>query len=196
MTCPLPLRLPLFLLALAMPMTGCAGNDSPHLVATTGSSQKSAQPLVDDASQDCDGLASLVDKRVCYGKQEQASIDDCERTHPMRCRPYREMHGAERELTEVEHSSIAHARKAFASYADGDAAYLNDLEAAAREANRAWRAYREAQCTLEPFVEGMSRDLSEHLAEACRVRMTRARIDEIKGFHTDADPSRSAGNGH
>jgi uncharacterized protein YecT (DUF1311 family) len=196
MTCPMLLRLPLFLLALAMPVAGCAGNDSPHRVVTTGSSQNPAQPLVDDAPQDCDGLASLVDKRACYGKQEQASIDDCERTHPMRCRPYREMHGAERELAEVEQSSIAHVRKAFASYADGDAAYLNDLEAAALEANRAWRAYREAQCTLEPFVQGMSRDLSEHLAEACRVRMTRARIDEIKGFHTDADPSRSARNGH
>jgi uncharacterized protein YecT (DUF1311 family) len=136
------------------------------------------------------------DKRACYGKQDQASIDDCERTHPMRCKPYREMHGAERELAEVEHSSITHARKAFASYADGDAAYLNDLEGAAREANRTWRAYREAQCTLEPFAQGMSRDVSEHLAEVCRARMTRARIDEIKAFHTNADPSRSARNGH
>jgi uncharacterized protein YecT (DUF1311 family) len=196
MTRPLPLLLPLFLLALAMPMTGCAGNDSPHLVATTGSSQKPAQPLANDAPQDCDGLASLVDKRACYGKQDQASIDDCERTHPMRCKPYREMHLAERQLTEVEQSSIASARKTYASYADGDAAYLNDLDAAAREANRAWRAYREAQCTLEPFVQGMSRDLSEHLAEICRVRMNRTRIDEIKAFHTAADPSRSARNGH
>jgi uncharacterized protein YecT (DUF1311 family) len=196
MTCPLPLRLPRFLLALAMPMAGCAGNDSPHLAATTGSSRKSAQPVVDDAPQDCDGLASLVDKRACYGKQDQASIDDCERTHPMRCRPYREMHGAERELAEVEQSSIASVRKAYASYADGDAAYLDDLDAAASEANRAWRAYREAQCALEPFAQGMSRHLSEHLAEVCRVRMTRARIDEIKGFHTAADPSRSARNGH
>jgi uncharacterized protein YecT (DUF1311 family) len=196
MTCPLPLRLPLFLLALAMPMVGCAGNDSPHLVATTGSSQKSTQLPGNDAPQDCDGLASLVDKRACYGKQDQASIDGCERTHPMRCKSYREMHGAERQLAEVEQSSIASVRKAYASYADGDAAYLDDLDAAAREANRAWRAYREAQCALEPFAQGMSRDLSEHLAEVCRIRMTRARIDEIKGFHTDADPSRSAGNGH
>jgi uncharacterized protein YecT (DUF1311 family) len=186
MTYPLPLRIPLFLLALAMPMAGCAGNDSPHLVATTGSSQKPAQPLANDAPQDCDGLASLIDKRACYGKQDQSSIDDCERTHPMRCRPYREMHDAERQLEEAEQSSIASARKTYASYADGDAAYLNDLEDAAREANRAWRAYREAQCTLEPFAQGMSRDLSEHLAEACRARMTRVRIDELTALYAPA----------
>jgi uncharacterized protein YecT (DUF1311 family) len=135
------------------------------------------------------------DKRACYGKQDQASIDECERTHPMRCKPYREMHGAERALTEIEQFSIASARKTYASYADGDAAYLNALDAAAREANRAWRAYREAQCVLEPFAQGMSRDLSEHLAEVCRVRMTRARIDEIKALHTAADSDRSLRNG-
>ncbi|MBL8262277.1 MAG: DUF1311 domain-containing protein [Xanthomonadaceae bacterium] len=180
------LRTPLFLLALAAPMSGCAGNDSPHRIAVTGSSQKPAQPPANDAPQDCDGLASLIDKRVCYSKQDQASIDDCERTHPMRCKPYREMHLAERQLAEVEQSSIASARKAYASYADGDAAYLNDLEAAAREANRAWHAYREAQCSLEPFAQGMSRDLSEHLAEACRVRMTRARIDELTTLYAPA----------
>jgi uncharacterized protein YecT (DUF1311 family) len=184
MTCPLPFRLPLFLLALSMPIAGCAGNDSPHRIAAT--SQKPTQQPVDDAPQDCDGIASLVDKRACYDKQDQASIDDCERTHPMRCKPYREMHLAERQLAEVEQSSIASARKAYASYADGDAAYLSDLDAAAREANRAWRAYREAQCALEPFAQGMSRDLSEHLGEACRARMTRGRIDELTTLYAPA----------
>jgi hypothetical protein len=196
MTCPMLLRLPLFMLALAMPMAECAGNDTPHRIAVTGSSQKPAQLPANDAPQDCDDLASLVDKRACYGKQDQASIDDCERTHPMRCKPYREMHLAERQLAEVEQSSIASARKTYASYAAGDAAYLSDLDAAAREANRAWRAYREAQCLLEPFAQGMSRDLSEHIAEACRAQMTRARIDEIKASHAAADPSRSARIGH
>lgn len=190
------LRTPLFLLALVVPMAGRAGNDSPHRAVTTGSSQEPTQLPANDAPQDCDGLASLADKRVCYGEQDQASIDDCERTHPLRCKPYREMHVAERELAQVEQSSIASARKAYASYTDGDAGYLTDLDAAAREANRAWRAYREAQCALEPFAQGMSRDLAENLAEACRARMTRARIDEIKAFHTDADPGRSTGNGH
>lgn len=186
MTCLLHLRIHLFLLALAMPMAGCAGNDSPHRIAATASSQKPAQLPSDNAPQDCDGIASLVDKRACYGKQDQTSIDDCERTHPMRCKPYREMHLAERDLAKIEQSSIASARRTYASYADDDAAYLNDLDAAAREANRAWRAYREAQCTLEPFAQGMSRDLSEHLAEACRARMTRARTDELTALYAPA----------
>lgn len=186
MTCPMLLRTPLFLLALVMPMAGCAGNDSPHHVVTTGSSQEPTQLPANDAPQDCDGLASLADKRVCYGEQDQASIDDCEHTHPMRCKPYREMHVAERELAQVEQSSIASARKAYASYTDGDAGYLTDLDSAAREANRAWRAYREAQCALEPFAQGMSRDLAENLAEACRARMTRIRIDELRALYAPA----------
>lgn len=196
MTCPLPLRTPLFLLALTMPMAGLAGNDSPSLAAAASPGQKPQHSRAETVPVDCDGIPSLGDKRACHARQDQNLIDACERTHPMRCKPYREMHVAERQLAEVEQSSIASARKTYASYTDGDAAYLNDLDAAAGEANRAWRAYREAQCALEPFAQGMSRDLSEHLAEACRVRMTRARIDEIKGFHTDADPSRPAGNGH
>lgn len=132
-------------------------------------------------------MAALADKRVCHARQDQSLIDECERLHPMRCSPYRDMHAAERELAEVEQSSIASARKTYASYTDGDASYLKDLEAAAREANRAWREYREAHCTLEPFAQGMSRDLAEHLAEACRVRVTHTRIDELKALRTAAD---------
>lgn len=186
MTCPLSLRIPLFL-ALTMQMAGLAGSDSPNPAATAGDGQKPQHSRAETVPEDCDGIPSLVDKRACYDKQDQATIDECERTHPMRCRPYREMHNAERELAEIEQSSIESAQKAFASYADDDTAYLKDLDAAAREANRAWRAYREAQCALEPFAQGMSRNLSERLAEACRARMTRARIDEIKALHPSAD---------
>lgn len=190
----LTLRLSLFLLTLTTPMAGCAGNDLFHVVAAACSGQKAQHSAIETAPRDCDASPSLDDKRACYALQEQSLIENCERTRPMRCKPYREMHGAERELLEVEQSSIASARKAYASYADGDAGYLTDLDAAAREANRAWRAYSEAQCALEPFAQGMSRDLSEHLAEACRVRMTRTRVDDIKGFLTDKDPGRSTGN--
>lgn len=192
----LPPRPSLLLLALAIPMAGIASNGSSHLVAASMPGQKSQPSAVETVPEDCDGIPSLDDKRACFARQDQKLIDECERTHPMRCRPYREMHDAERELAEIEQSSIDSAQKAFASYADGDAAYLKDLDTAAHEAHRAWRAYREAQCTLEPFAQGMARDLSEHLTEACRARMTRARVDEIKAFHTDADPGRSTGNGH
>ena len=186
MTCPLSLCIPLFL-TLMIPMAGLAGNDSPYLVAAASPGQKPQHSPAETVPEDCDSIPSLIDKRACHVRQDQNLIDACERTHPMRCKPYREMHVAERELAEVEQSSIASARKAYASYADSDAAYLTDLEAAARKANHAWRAYREAQCTLEPFAQGMSRNLSEHLAEACRVRMTRARIDEIRARHPPAD---------
>jgi uncharacterized protein YecT (DUF1311 family) len=96
------------------------------------------------------------------------------------------MYAAERELAEVERASIASARRAYADYTEGDAGYLSDLDATARRANAAWRAYREAQCALEPFAQGMTRDLSEDLTEACRVRMTRSRIDELKALYAPA----------
>lgn len=186
MRCPLPLRLPLFLFALAMPIAGCAGNDAPHHVEATISSQTSPPSSVETSSGDCDSIPSLIDKRACYGRQDQDLIDECERTHPMRCKPYREMHIAARELVQVEQSSVDSATKAYATYADGDPAYLKDLEAAASQSNRAWQAYREAQCALEPFAQGMSRDLAEDLAEACRVRMTRTRIIELRALYAPA----------
>lgn len=181
----LQIRLFTFLLALTMPMAGCASNDTRPGVAA-GQVERATSPQSNGSSPDCSGLSSLTEKRSCYARQDPASIDECERTHPMRCKPYREMHLAERQLAKVERSSIVSARKAYATYAEGDAAYQNDLEAAARDANRAWHAYREAQCTLEPFAQGMSRDLSEDLAEACRVRMTRRRIDELNALYAPA----------
>jgi hypothetical protein len=105
----------------------------------------------------------------------------------MHCMPYREMYVAEKSLSAIESASIRSARKTYASYSEGDAAYLRDLESYAARSNRAWRAYREAQCAVEPFAQGMSRALAEDLSEACRVRMTQARIDEIKALYAPAD---------
>lgn len=171
MPCRLPMRLPLFL-ALALPAAAHAGHRTPPHVVTV--------PAGSEALQACDGLASLPDKRACYGRQDQTTIDACERIHPMRCRPYGEMDSAERRLAEAETASLAAAEQAYARYVEGDAAYLTDLAAAATAANRAWRAYREAQCALEPFAQGMSRNGSEDLIEACRLDMTQARIDALK----------------
>jgi hypothetical protein len=181
-----PIRLSTFLLALTMPIAGCAGNDTRPPGASGHTGQATSQSQTDGVSPDCSGLSSLIEKRACYFRQDPALIDECERIHPMRCRPYREMHAAERELAEVERASIASARRAYADYTEGDAGYLSDLDAAARRSNAAWRAYREAQCALEPFAQGMTRDLSEDLTEACRVRMTRSRIDELKALYAPA----------
>lgn len=182
----LPMRLFALLLALPMPMAECAGNDTRPPGAVGHADRTSSQLQADKAPPDCSGLSSLIDKRACYGRQDPALIDECERIHPMRCKPYREMYVAERELAEVEQASMASARRVYANYTEGDASYLSDLDATARRANEAWRSYREAQCALEPFAQGMSRNLSEDLAEACRARLTRNRTDEIKVLYAPA----------
>lgn len=182
--CPMLVRLPVLLFALAMPMAGCAGNDKPAHGASTHAAPKPAHSGIEDSPADCDGISSLPDKRACYGRQDQASIDECERIRPMRCKPYREMDGVEKRLAAIEKASVVAARKAYASYVEGDAAYLTDLDNAASEESRAWRAYREAHCTLEPFAQGMSRNGAEDLIEACRARMTQARIDELKALYS------------
>lgn len=177
------LRFSVLFFALAMPMAGCAGNDNPPHKMDKLASQVPAQPQAEDPPQDCSGISSLTDKRTCYGRQDQAMIDECERIHPMRCSPYREMARAEARLAEVEEASLAAAEAAYSSYVENDAAYLSDLKTSAHKANLAWVAYREAQCSLEPFAQGMSRNESENLTEACRVRMTQARMDELIAFY-------------
>lgn len=173
------LRFSIYFFALAMPMAGCAGNDNPPHKVDKLTSHAPAQPQAEDPPQDCSGISSLADKRTCYARQDQPMIDECERTHPMRCSPYRDMARAEARLAEVEEASLAAAEAAYSSYVENDAAYLSDLKTSAHKANLTWAAYREAQCSLEPFAQGMSRNDSEDLIEACRVRMTQARIDEL-----------------
>lgn len=187
MTCRLLIRLPILLLSLAMPMAGCAGNDTPSNGSGSSTGTTSARASTEPLPPDCDGLSSLADKRACYGKQSQTLIDECERFRPMRCKPYRDMASAERRLSDLEVASLAAARKTYATYVDGDAAYLTDLDAAAKQASDAWRAYREAQCSLEPFAQGMSRNDSEDQIEACRARMTEARIIELKALFAPAN---------
>lgn len=186
MTCPLPIRLTILLSALAMPVAGYAENGIAGPIVAADAGQETPPEQSNANRQDCDDISSLPEKRACYGRQDQALIDACEHIHPLRCRPYRDMDASEADLTEVEKASIAAARKAYAAYVEGDPAYLRDLDTAAQEAGRTWRAFRETQCTLEPFAQGMSRHASEDLVEACRARMTRARIDELKSLYAPA----------
>lgn len=181
------LRFSVLFFALAAPMAGCAGNDQPPHTMDTLKSQTPTPGQVEDPPQDCSSISSLADKRSCYDKQDQATIDECERIHPMRCGPYRDMARAEARLAVVEERSLAAAAAAYSSYVENDASYLSDLKNSAYNANLAWAAYREAQCGLEPFAQGMSRNESEDLIEACRVRMTQARIDELIALYPRAD---------
>jgi Lysozyme inhibitor LprI len=173
----------LLITALVFPFTGCAKTPPPTTPQTTSSPAPSPaadqQPQAPSEEVDCLSISTLPEKRACLAKQDAVFIDDCERMRPMACKPYRELYVAEQTLQRTEANLLQSAQQAYAGYTENDPAYLDDLAASARESNAAWRAYREAQCALEPFAQGMSRSESENLAEACRLAKTQARIAEL-----------------
>ncbi len=70
----------------------------------------------------------------------------------------------------------------YASYLDGDPTYVTDLLADVRAAAAAWASYRDAHCSSDPMLQGMSRRDSTVLAEACRVQKTQARLREMQAL--------------
>lgn len=160
----------LIIAMLAFPFAACAG---------TLLSKPVHVPLQD---ADCFAISTLAEKRACLAEQDEAFIDGCERMRPMSCKPYREMHSAERALLQAETAFEASAQRAYRSYIGNDPAYLDDIAAHTREANTTWRAYRDAQCALEPLAQGMARGESENLAETCRLAKTKTRIAELEAL--------------
>lgn len=164
----------LIIAMLAFPFAACA---------ETPLSKPVHVPLQD---ADCLAISTLPEKRACLAKQDEAFIDDCERMRPMSCRPYREMHSAERALLQAETAFVKSAQRAYRSYIGNDPAYLDDIAAHSREANSAWRSYRDAQCALEPLAQGMARGESENLAETCRLAKTKTRMAELEALKASA----------
>lgn len=175
---------------LMLPLPGCATtlDSPPHAAGRSDATGDEISP----SGEECDAISTLPEKRACFARQDSALIDACERMRPLHCKPYREMYTAEDSLRRIEVASIRAARKAYASYADGDETYVADMESYARDANAAWRAYRDAQCRLEPLAQGMSRTLAEDLAEACRVKMTVSRIEQIKALYAPTEDEEAA----
>lgn len=173
---------------LAAPFVGCAITPLPTSAQTALSpAPVVAQQLLRE-EPDCFAISTLPEKRVCLAQQDQAFIDDCERMRPMACKPYRDLYFAEQTLQQTQTHLLHTAKRAYASYTENDPAYLDDLATYAQASNTAWRAYRDAQCALEPFAQGMSRAESEHLAEACRLAKTQARIAELDALKAATGP--------
>lgn len=173
----------LLIAALAFPFIGCAktppAKPAQIMPLPATSSTAAQQTQAPSEESDCLTISSLAEKRACMAKQDDAFIEECERIRPGACVPYHQMHTAEQTLLRSEVRLLESAQQAYASYIGNDPAYLEDLATHAHDANTAWRAYRDAQCALEPFAEGMSRSESENLAEACRLTKTQARIAEL-----------------
>ena len=139
----------------------------------------SATPPPTADGGDCEAKDDLAGKEACHAALSRALIDACESMRLHRCAPYRDMHVAARAHTQAVEDLITSSTRAYGDYAAGDAAYLDDLAASIREADRTWQAWRDAQCQAEPLLDGMARPEWSDLAEACRADMTRARTLQI-----------------
>lgn len=141
-----------------------------------------AQPASNTVDiQVCFTLENLSKREACFAKQSDEDISACERIKPFSCKPYKEMYEAAQQLNMLDRQIMTLAQKKYASYQANDSTYLVNLASHIRAADKAWAAYRDAHCSLEPLLEGMSRAEASNLAEACRVNRTNARIKKLRG---------------
>lgn len=87
------------------------------------------------------------------------------------------MHKQEDEILKI-------STKVYESYLAEDPEYINDIQQYLDESNKAWSSYRDAQCQLEPYINGMSRKEISNIAEQCRLERTEHRISELEGLLT------------
>jgi len=132
------------------------------------------------AEPDCFAIGDVRQREACFARWPDRRIDDCERMRPSACAPYRDMHRLEAQRLSAARSLANLLRAQYASYVDNDPAYVEDLSAYLRADEQAWAAARDAECELEPFVQGMARREASGLTEACRVERTRARVEALE----------------
>lgn len=140
------------------------------------------QDSTTEQSKDCFSVGDTKQREACFSQESDEDIDACERVMPSACRPYKEMYRAEQRLQASNAKLLALAQARDAPYAKDDPAYLADLAHYAQASDQAWRNYRDAQCLLEPFMQGMSRRESSNLTEACRVKATKARLNALNSL--------------
>jgi len=147
-------------------------------VASTSSPSGSSASGQGDG--DCMTMGRRPEREACFAKRSDADLKACERLKPNACVPYKQMFQADRQLASLNAELLAKAKQSYASYAEDDAKYLSDITQGLAQADQTWRAYRDAQCEVSPFLEGMSRVEAGDVTEACRLELTQARIKELK----------------
>ena len=115
-----------------------------------------------------------ADTLNCDDTRSQAEMNAC---------AARDFETADRELNLVWRESIANARdldREMDANADGRASY----EATLRDAQRAWLAFRDAQCAWEGY-EARGGSMESMLYEMCRANLTRERSAQLRGLPAD-----------
>lgn len=152
------------------------------MVSLGGSSAMAAEP-------DCAAIGDTRSREACYAKMSDAQVATCERFRPNTCLPYKEMHVLSGELDRLNGDIKAAARKRYAAYAEEDSAYPHDLSEYLDASDQAWREYRDAECRLDPFLQGMSRNEAAGLEEVCRMELSQDRAIELTNRLESLRPS-------
>lgn len=169
----------------AIPAASCRGevitaqNTAPPPESALKDAPTSVSARSGDTMENCDNLP-LVQKEPCYARQPPDLVTECERMRPNHCAPYARVYALEKQLEQLNAALLQATRKAFASYEENQPGYVKDVQQLLAEADHAWRAYRDASCKLDPFIQGMSRSEAADLTEACRASTTSARVDAIE----------------
>lgn len=158
---------------------GCASVPNSAHGASSTSAQKVAAVA---AEEDCFALGDQGAREACFAKKADDEIAECERVRAHACKPYKEMYALEQQRIQLSKEVLTKARHSYASYVEGDAAYLDDLASYLKGSDAAWAAYRDADCLLEPLAQGMSRRETPDLTEACRLERTKARIAQLRAL--------------
>ncbi|UHQ23826.1 DUF1311 domain-containing protein [Lysobacter sp. 5GHs7-4] len=131
------------------------------------------------AEPDCIATGDTEAREACYAKMPDTQIAACERVRPNTCLPYKEMHVLSAELDRLSRDIRTAARKRYAAYSAEDSAYLDDLSEYLDASDQTWRDYRDAECRLDPFLQGMSRNEAASLEEVCRMELSQSRAVEL-----------------
>ena len=104
----------------------------------------------------------------------------CE-SEPQICK---QLESAAIEMRAIESEIVKISAVTYSSYLADDPEYVKDIENYLNESDKAWTSYRDAQCQLEPYINGMSRREISSIAEQCKLERTERRISELKGLLT------------
>ena len=122
-------------------------------------------------------FAAAQDPRLnCEDPQYQQEMNLC---------AHRDFEAADAELNRVYRQAIASQRQADREIEASDPGPR--YEETLRAAQRAWVAFREAQCQLEGMEEARGGSMEPMVRSGCLTQMTRARIAQLNGSGQPAE---------
>lgn len=96
----------------------------------------------------------------------------------------KQLESATVEMRAIESEIVKISAVAYSSYLADDPGYVKDIENYLNESDKAWASYRDAQCQLEPYIDGMSRREISNIAEQCKLEKTERRISDLEELLT------------